>query len=410
MAQKTRLKIMRTLERLGIVAERKTAGFFKVESEATSGFPVETERPANYENYLRAYTKLPWLYAGATKLAIAAVKPPLRVYERIKENGKEKRRVVERRPINDLLETPNPFLSWRELIQITIINLAINGEQFINLVPRGNPPITRTNPPVEMMWMKPFAIEVYADAKNYVSKYVYRTGATPYTLDPSEIVHIRQANPLSYWRGLGAMSAAENSAILELQAVTFNKNFLKNDATPAGIIETPDKLTELEVKTHRRVWDETHKGSGKGGKIGYMWGGMKFHEVGTKPKDAQYIEMRKMNREEQLAALGVPPAIVGLLEYANYSNMEVQSRDFWENAVVPLLDLIADKLTLQLSPIFDPNYIVAFDYSGIKILQEDEETGAKRYKYVRTGEDHFSLAFTYAWLAAAERGRRAGVW
>jgi phage terminase large subunit GpA len=34
-----------------------------------------------------------------------------------------------------------------------------------------------------------------------------------------------------------------------------------------------------------------------------------------------------------------------------------------------------------------------------KILEEDEDTGAKRYRYVRTGEDHFSLAFTYAWMA-----------
>lgn len=35
-----------------------------------------------------------------------------------------------------------------------------------------------------------------------------------------------------------------------------------------------------------------------------------------------------------------------------------------------------------------------------KVLNEDEETGAKRYRYVRTGPDHFSLAFTYAALAA----------
>jgi hypothetical protein len=34
-----------------------------------------------------------------------------------------------------------------------------------------------------------------------------------------------------------------------------------------------------------------------------------------------------------------------------------------------------------------------------KILQEDEDTGAKRYKYIRAGEDHFSLAFTYAVIA-----------
>ena len=37
-----------------------------------------------------------------------------------------------------------------------------------------------------------------------------------------------------------------------------------------------------------------------------------------------------------------------------------------------------------------------------RILQEDEETGAKQYRYVRTGPDHFSLAFTYAWMAAMD--------
>ena len=35
-----------------------------------------------------------------------------------------------------------------------------------------------------------------------------------------------------------------------------------------------------------------------------------------------------------------------------------------------------------------------------KILDEDEETGAKKYRYIRTGPDHFSLAFTYCWMAA----------
>ncbi len=35
-----------------------------------------------------------------------------------------------------------------------------------------------------------------------------------------------------------------------------------------------------------------------------------------------------------------------------------------------------------------------------KVLDEDEETGVKKYRYVKTGTNHFSLAFTYAWLAA----------
>jgi len=35
-----------------------------------------------------------------------------------------------------------------------------------------------------------------------------------------------------------------------------------------------------------------------------------------------------------------------------------------------------------------------------KVLDEDEETGVKKYRYIKTGENHFSLAFTYAWMAS----------
>ncbi|MCK4415257.1 MAG: phage terminase large subunit family protein [Candidatus Eisenbacteria sp.] len=45
-----------------------------------------------------------------------------------------------------------------------------------------------------------------------------------------------------------------------------------------------------------------------------------------------------------------------------------------------------------------------------KILVEDADTGAKRYKYIRTGPDHFSLAITYGLLATTETLKRARVW
>ena len=36
---------------------------------------------------------------------------------------------------------------------------------------------------------------------------------------------------------------------------------------------------------------------------------------------------------------------------------------------------------------------------NVKQLVEDDETGAQAYRYVRTGTDHFSLAFTYDCIA-----------
>jgi HK97 family phage portal protein len=356
--------------------EKKMAGFFAAEAGIYPGLQIEGEKLYKYQSWLQAFAQLPWLYAGAMALAVASVKPPLKIYEKYMEGGKEKRREVNGQAINKLIEKPNPFLSYRELIQVTVINLVITGDQFINLVPNAGGagrPVSKTNPPVELMWMKCGSVQIFPSVKNYIDHYVYSAGGRDWSLDPSEVIHIKQVNPLSYWRGMGAMSAAENSSILELYAIAYNKNFLQNDAIPAGIISSPDKMSSSEIAQHRRLWNEMHKGPGRSGRLGYMWGGMKFEDVGTKPKDAQYIEMRKMNREEQLATLGVPPSIVGLLQYANYSNMEVQSRKFWDDSVCPILDLVADKFTLNLAPHFNPNYIFAFDYSGIKVLQEDDE-------------------------------------
>ena len=39
--------------------------------------------------------------------------------------------------------------------------------------------------------------------------------------------------------------------------------------------------------------------------------------------------------------------------------------------------------------------------ADVKQLVEDEDTGAKSYRYVRIGPDHFSLAFTYDCIAAS---------
>jgi hypothetical protein len=45
-----------------------------------------------------------------------------------------------------------------------------------------------------------------------------------------------------------------------------------------------------------------------------------------------------------------------------------------------------------------------------KKLEEDPETGAQRFRYVKTGENHFSFAFTYAWMAACRFTWRGPLW
>jgi hypothetical protein len=59
------------------------------------------------------------------------------------------------------------------------------------------------------------------------------------------------------------------------------------------------------------------------------------------------------------------------------------------------------KLTLpRQDPLLD---LFALHMSAdAKVLDEDEKTGVKKYRYIKIGENHFSFAFTYAWMAATD--------
>jgi len=357
---------------------KKGAGFMATEIESDPSDYPESTKPGDYKDFVDAFNSLPWLYAGAMALAIAAPKPTLKVYRDLGEEQEE----VLGEDINKLIRRPNQFLSYRELLQITVINLSIPGNHFWNLVgaqQRKFPDVVidQSNPPVEIWWIKPEQIQIKDHPTKFIEKYVFKSSQTNKLrdLDPSEIIHFKLPNPDSYFRGMGAMQPAKNTAILEFNAMAYNKKFFENDAMPPWVFDFPEKPNEKDFSAFKRNWNERHGGSKNKGKFGYIYGGTKIQELGKTPKDASYGEMRKMNREELLATLpgSVPPSIVGLLEYANYSNMEVQSKKFWEDCVMPLLDLVADKMTLNLAPHFDESYFFKFDYSNIKVLQEDEE-------------------------------------
>lgn len=378
--------IERYLEKRGFLrapalsSAQKTAGFMELEAAQYPDGRVEREQTTFYRDFIDAFSRLPWIYAGAMAVAIAAMKTKLRIFrETRKRTGEVEKTEVFGESINALLKRPNNFLSYLELLQITVINMVVTGNQPWNLVgTKDEEAISPANPPVEVWWVKPESITPKAGPHGEVEKYIFTSPVgKEKVLDPSEIIHFRIPNPDSYFLGLGMVAPAKMAAILEFNAQAYNRSFLENDGRPPMIFEHPGEPNEEWRKRFWAAWDARHKGPKKAGRVGMIWGGMKISEHGTAPKDAQYIEMRKMNREEILACMGVPPSIVGLLEYANYSNMEIQQRKFWEDTVIPILTLIADKLTLNLGPHFGPDLVFEFDYSGVKALQENEEGKAR---------------------------------
>jgi hypothetical protein len=61
--------------------------------------------------------------------------------------------------------------------------------------------------------------------------------------------------------------------------------------------------------------------------------GMKLHEIGIPPEDAQFLETRKFQVREIARWFGVPPHKIGDLEQATFSNIEHQSIEFVQDAI-----------------------------------------------------------------------------
>lgn len=85
--------------------------------------------------------------------------------------------------------------------------------------------------------------------------------------------------------------------------------------------------------------------------------------------------------------------LVNRTEALDASRMAIRNRELPLPRSQPLIEEFAKHMTRDA-----------------KILDEDPDTGIQKYKYIRTGPDHFSLAFTYAWMAASAPIKRAGVW
>jgi len=85
-----------------------------------------------------------------------------------------------------------------------------------------------------------------------------------------------------------------------------------------GVLETDRHLSDKAMKRLNAKWIGKYGGYQKAFKTPVLEEGLKYKGITSSHTDMEFIAQRKMTREEILAAYGVPPAIVGLFEYANY--------------------------------------------------------------------------------------------
>jgi len=243
---------------------------------------------------------------------------PLMIYEDI--NGDKQR--AKDHNLYDLLHVqPNPLMTALELREVLQSHLCSHGNAYCQL-------IYDTKGRVEEIWpLRPdrmLGIKIVNGQKIFT--FQKENGETNNYSDAT----IWHTPGLGFdgIMGYSPIYMAKKSIGLAIDAEEFGSKFFANDARPGIVVEHPAQLSDPAYKRLKDDLDEEHTGIENSHRPMILEEGMKLHEVGIPPEDAQFLETRKFQVTEIARIFGVPPHLIFDLEKATFSNIEQQSIEF----------------------------------------------------------------------------------
>ncbi|UXE05152.1 portal protein [Arthrobacter phage Jamun] len=174
-----------------------------------------------------------------------------------------------------------------------------------------------------------------------------------------QVVNFRGYSPEGDIAGTSPLESLRRVLAEEYEAGRMREQTLRNGARTSGYLERPAPVAGQAAwskearERFRASWRAQYSGGGpEAGGTPILEDGMKFVPASQTAKDLQYVEVRKLAREEVAAAYFIPPTMVGVMDSATFSNIKEQHKHLYQDTLGPWLSMIAQELMLQLLPEF----------------------------------------------------------
>lgn len=272
---------------------------------------------------LRAST----VFACTRILAETLASLPLNVFSRQADGAKQR---ADSHPNAFLLhDAPNPEMTSFEWRSFMMTSLALWGNSYNQIV------MDRKQTIREIWPLRPDWMKVERDRTSGLILYRYhRPEKTERIFDADEILHIRGLS-LDGLVGLSPISQAREAIGLSLATEEYGARFFGNNARPGAVLEHPGGLSLKAKDNLLKSFEDVHKGLQGAHRLGILEEGMKLHEIGVPPKDAQFLELRKFQVEDIARMFRIPLHKIGNLDRATFNNIEHLGIEFVTDTVRP---------------------------------------------------------------------------
>ena len=322
------------------------------------------------------YSQCAWIYVAISVLAESVAHIPFRI-----SRGRGKgEMLVDFGPVFELFRNPHPTMS-RALFWQTLVSWeALRGEFFVSpLNEAGQPvPLGRRNAvkPCQMLPLNPDCFAHIVSGHEIVgwrfSGQEHESPVQAQVLLPEELVHWRNFNPYLFWRGLSPLSVALLPATADYAAAQFMKGLMINNGDAGVIVTSEEMFDTTQREQFVAALNDRKRRAGTADRPLFLWGKTKVEKPTISSADLQFLENRKLSRQEIGAVFKVPESMMGFAGQQSAlsagSAIEQDRLTFIENTIGGL----CRRLEAAMEPIiksFDPMLDGWFDLDSLPIMQ-----------------------------------------
>lgn len=373
------LKIFLTIKRLFQKKAFSPYNFLAASSASGSYIPkvVRTSDPASLNSQVKS-----WVFSAVTLRCEDVAKVTFRLYRESQRSGTPIIEEILSHPIIDLIKSPNPYLSWYDLLYLTVQNMDIQGS-FYWLKERDGLGVVRRIRPIF-----PHLITIIPDQAEYIKCYMYKDSSTSFPIDKDDIIHFRHPKAGDIYNGQSILLAIAdviniNNSQLQYQIESFNQ------PVPPVSLQTDKDLGLQAAQNLQEEFRQKYGGINRISRVPVLDNGLKLNIHKRTAQELDFSDSRKGLRDEILAAFRVPANKLGIVTDVNKANADAADYSYLANAIDPLCRYISMKLTQDFRKEFrSPDLIIKND----DVIPQDTE---KKLKYYESG-------LKYKWLTIDE--------
>ncbi len=284
-------------------------------------------------------------------------------------------------PLNQLLQRPQPYMGFSQLLARNTAFLVLNGNSYIEGVTLQTGP--RAGVPMELYSLRPDRVTIEVDPNTgLLEEYVYRNMGKKifFPIDRvtqrSAILHIKLFHPLNDFYGMGPTRPASREIDTSNAATNWQKALLDNMGRPGMIFTFENNLTDTQKKEMHRVLDDRFSGSANAGKNLLLEGsGLKdVKPYGFTPVEMDFIDSHRELARKIAFGYGVPPQLIGIPGDNTFSNYKEARAAFWENTVFFYLQLYQTEFNNWFFGADNPeSLLLTFDKDSTPAMAEKRE-------------------------------------